>query len=132
MIYLCCLSLFGLYFSATGKYGTDVQFMTAITLQATGMTFLMTSYISGRHAKEEFIQSSKAAVFATRFQAMVSMYCVHFVSLPLPPECWDCHTINIFLWACSPLSTGEVLAMETLIEQTNLAFKNIKLVFHKS
>lgn len=129
MIYLCCLSLFGLYFSATGKYGTDVQFMTAITLQATGMTFLMTSYISGRHAKEEFIQSSKAAVFATRFQAMVSMYCVHFVSLTLPPECWDCHTINIFLWAWIPLSTGEVLGYGDPYRTDQLGIQKHKISF---
>ncbi|KAL5014284.1 hypothetical protein ScPMuIL_002218 [Solemya velum] len=55
---------------ATGKYSTDVQFMSSITLQAAGMTFLLTSVISGRHAKEEFIQGSKATVFPTKFQAM--------------------------------------------------------------
>lgn len=52
-----------------GFHSPELWFIGESLLKICGMTFLITSYIGGRHGRDKFIKNNQATAFRTQFQA---------------------------------------------------------------
>ncbi|XP_046336196.2 RPII140-upstream gene protein-like [Haliotis rufescens] len=91
-----------------GGWSPEVQFIKQVTTQTALITFLITSFVGGRHAREEFVRKHQATVFSTRFRAFRSLQDSIFMKSLLDGAKW---TVKVSLFTVSLLGISQSIAV---------------------
>ncbi|XP_067685050.1 RPII140-upstream gene protein-like [Haliotis asinina] len=91
-----------------GGWSPEVQFIKQVTTQTALITFLITSFIGGRHAREEFVRKHQATVFSTRFRAFRALQDSVFLRSLLDGGKW---TAKVSLFTVSLLGISQSIAV---------------------